>query len=132
MSLSGPGVVPTEGVSYGEVGVLSQLSGNDDFRSNVGFVSLVDTACQVRVRVFAANGNQAGSPKWVHLGANGFKQVNNVFGATGSGSLDDAYAVVEVMTPGCVVWGYGAVIDGAAGFPGTNDATTMPLRVVHE
>jgi hypothetical protein len=127
-----PGVVPTEGVSYGEVGVLSQLCGNDDFRSNVGFVSMVDTACQVRVRVFAANGNQVGSPKWVYLGANGFKQVNNIFGATDSGSLDNAYAVVEVMTPGCVVWGYGAVIDGAAGFPGTNDATTMPLRVVHE
>jgi len=127
-----PGVVPTEGVSHGEVGVLSQLSGNDDFRTNVGFVNLVDTACQVRVRVHAANGNQLGSPKWVNLGANGFKQVNNVFGATGSGTRNNAYAVVEVMTPGCVVWGYGAVIDGAAGFPGTDDATTMPLRVVNE
>jgi hypothetical protein len=127
-----PGVVPTEGVAYGEIGVLSQLCGNADFRSNAGFVNLVDTACQVRVRVFAATGNQAGSPKWVSLGANGFKQVNDIFAATGSGSLDNAYAVVEVMTPGCVVWGYGSVVDGAPGFPGTDDATTMPLRVVHE
>jgi len=126
------GVAPTEGVSYGEVGVLSQLSGNNDFRTNVGLVNLVDTACQVRVRVHAASGNPLGSPKWVNLGANGFKQVNNVFGATGSGTRNNAYAVVEVMTPGCVVWGYGAVIDGAAGFPGTDDATTMPLRVVNE
>ena len=41
---------------------------------------------------------------------------------------DNAYAVVDVLTEGCEVWGYGSVIDGVAAFPGTDDATIIPMK----
>jgi hypothetical protein len=127
-----PGVTVDEDLGYGEVGVLSQLCGNDDFRTNVGLVNLVSAVCWVRVQVYAADGTEMGSPDTVPLNAYGFKQINDVFRSTGSGSLDNAYVIVEVTDPGCRVWGYGAVIDGVAAHPGTDDATTIPLAIVRQ
>jgi hypothetical protein len=125
-----PGVTAADGIGAGEVGVLSQLTGNNDFRTNVGLVNLSNKTCQVRVRVINASGGTLGSAVTETLGAHKFTQINNVFGATGSGTRNNAYATVEVLTSGCEVWAYGAVIDGTAAFPGTDDATTVPLAVV--
>jgi hypothetical protein len=114
----------------GDVGVVSQLSGNNDFRTNIGVVNLTDSSCLVRVWVRSASGLEIGSPVNVTLDAYGFEQINDVFAASGSGFRDNAYAVVNVLTRGCEVWGYGSVIDGVAAFPGTNDATIIPMRKV--
>jgi hypothetical protein len=126
-----PGVTVADGVSTGGLGVLSQLTGNDDFRTNVGLVNLTDKSCQVQVRVVGTDGANVGSAVARNLGAYKFKQINNLFGAADAGSLDDAYATVEVLTADCEVWAYGAVIDGTGAFPGTDDATTIPLTVVY-
>jgi hypothetical protein len=115
---------------FGDVGVVSQLCGNNDFRTNIGLVNLTDSSCEVRVRVRSASGVEIGSPVNVTLDAYGFEQINDVFAASGSGFRDNAYAVVNVLTQGCEVWGYGSVIDGVAAFPGTNDATIIPMRKV--
>ena len=123
-----PGV--DSGLSYGQVGVLSQLTGNNDFRTNVGFVNLVDKACYVRVRLYSSTGAAMGSAKSVSVAAHGYKQINDVFKATGSSSRTNAYATVEVTTPGCEVWGYGAVIDGTSKYPGTDDATAIPMSIL--
>ena len=127
-----PGVTVGDGVTTGGLGVLSQLTGNDDFRTNVGLVNLSNKSCRVRVRVLAADGAVAGSAVTKNLGAHKFTQINNVFGAANAGSRDDAYATVEVLTSECEVWAYGAVIDGTNAFPGTDDATTIPLTVVDQ
>jgi hypothetical protein len=115
---------------FGEVGVVSQLCGNNDFRTNIGVVNLTGSSCWVRVWVRSASGLEIGSPVNVTLDAYGFEQINDVFATSGSGSRDNAYAVVNVLTEGCEVWGYGSVIDGVAAFPGTNDATIIPMRQV--
>ena len=115
---------------FGDVGVVSQLCGNNDFRTNIGVVNLTDSSCRVRVWVRSASGLEIGSPVNVTLDAYGFEQINDVFAASGSGFRDNAYAVVNVLTQGCEVWGYGSVIDGVAAFPGTNDATIIPMRKV--
>jgi len=125
-----PGVTAADGVSTGELGILSQLTGNDDFRTNVGLVNLSNKTCEARVRVISASGATLGTAVTKTLGAHKFTQINNVFGATGAGSRNNAYATVEVLTSGCEVWAYGAVIDGTNAFPGTDDATTVPLRVI--
>jgi hypothetical protein len=127
-----PGVTVDEDLGYGEIGVLTQLSGNNYFRTNVGLVNLVSAFCQVEVQVHAADGTEVGLSENVNLQAYGFRQVNDVFRSTGAGSLDDAYVTVEVKTPDCRVWGYGAVIDGVAANPGTDDATTIPLAIVSQ
>jgi len=125
-----PGVTTADGLSRGELGILSQLTGNNDFRTNVGLVNLSDKSCQVRVRVLNASGGTVGTAVTETISARNFKQINNVFGATGAGTRNNAYATVEVLTSGCEVWAYGAVIDGTGAFPGTDDATTIPLVVI--
>jgi hypothetical protein len=125
-----PGVTAEDGLSRGETGVLSQLTGNNDFRTNVGLVNLSNKSCQVRVRVFNASGGALGSAVTETIDPHKFTQINNVFNATGAGTRDNAYATVEVLTSGCEVWAYGAVIDGTQAFPGTDDATTIPLTVI--
>ena len=59
-----------------------------------------------------------------------FDQINDVFAETGAGARNNAYVTVEVLTSGCEVWAYGAVIDGTDPFPGTNDPTTIPLTIL--
>ena len=125
-----PGVTAADGLSTGEMGVLSQLTGNNDFRTNVGLVNLSNKSCQARVRVVGVGGAAAGSPVTKTLGAYMFTQINDVFAETGAGSRNDAYVTVEVLTSGCNMWAYGAVIDGTGAFPGTDDATTIPLTVI--
>jgi hypothetical protein len=93
-------------------------------------VNLSNKSCQVRVKVKAAGGATLGSPATRTLAAYSFDQIDDVFAETGAGSRNDACATVEVLTSGCEVWAYGAVIDGTTAFPGTNDATTIPVTVV--
>jgi hypothetical protein len=121
------GVVQADGVGQGETAVLSQLCGNNDFRTNVGVVNLTDEPCQVRVQVRSAIGTLIGSPVNLTLDPRGFEQINDVFAATGAGSRNNAYAKLNVQTDGCEVWGYGSVIDGVAAHPGTDDATIIPM-----
>ena len=78
------------------------------------------------MKVKAAGGATVGSLATRTPGAYSFDQIDDVFAETGAGSRNDAYATVSVLTSGCEVWAYGAVIDGATAFPGTNDATTIP------
>ncbi len=84
------------------------------------------------MRVKAAGGATVGSLATRTLGAYSFDQIDDVFAETGTGSRNDACATVEVLTSGCEVWAYGAVIDGTTAFPGTNDATTIPLTVIDQ
>lgn len=121
------GVAQTNGVANGETAVLSQLCGNNDFRTNVGVVNLTDAPCQVRVQVRSASGTSIGSPVNLTLDARGFKQINDLFASTGSGNRNNAYATLKVQTAGCEVWGFGSVIDGVAAYPGTDDATIIPM-----
>ena len=84
------------------------------------------------MRVKAAGGATVGSAETRTLGAYSFEQIDDVFADTGTGSRNDACATVEVLTSGCEVWAYGAVIDGTTAFPGTNDATTFRVTVADQ
>ncbi len=84
------------------------------------------------MRAKAVGGATAGSAETRTLGSYSFDQIDDVFAETGTGSRNDACATVEVLTSGCEVWAYGAVIDGTTAFPGTNDATTIPLTVIDQ
>ena len=123
-----PGV--DAGLSSGETGVLSQLTGNNDFRTNAGFVNLVGKSCKVKVQLYSSNGSKSGSAKTVTVPAHGYTQINNVFKSTGSPNRNNAYATVEVTTSGCEIWAYAAVIDGTSAYPGTSDATSIPISIL--
>ena len=125
-----PGVMIMDGVSSGGTGLLSQLTGNTDFRTNIGLVNMADKRCRARVTLFSSTGAQVGTALERAIDAGSFKQINDVFAAAGAGNQNDAYATVEVVTSDCEMWAYAAVIDGTAGSPGTDDPTTVPLTIV--
>jgi hypothetical protein len=125
-----PGVELGDGVADGETGLLSQLIGNNEFRTNIGVVNLTASSCQARVQLKSPAGADIGSVQTLNLDAYSFKQINDVFAAAGAGSRDNAYATVEAVTSGCRVWAYASVIDGTNASPGTNDPTLIPMTVV--
>ena len=119
-----PGVDESDGLAYGQSGVISQLAKNVDFRTNIGFVNLGEASCQVRVTLRSSAGAAVGSQRTVAVPATGWKQDNDIFQAANAGTHVNAYATVEVLTPGCEVWGYGSVVDNRSG-----DPTTIPMQV---
>jgi len=119
-----PGVDDSDALATGQSGVITQLAKNANFRTNIGFVNLGDSSCQVRVTLRSASGAAVGSQRTVTVPATGWKQDNDIFQAAGAGTHANAYATVEVLTSGCEVWGYGSVVDNNSG-----DPTTIPIEV---
>ena len=119
-----PGVEESDALASDQTGVISQLTKNDNFRTNIGFVNLGSSSCQVRVTLRSSAGSAVGSQRTVTVPADGWKQDNDIFQAAGAGTHANAYATVEVVTSGCEVWGYGSVVDNRSG-----DPTTIPMRV---
>ncbi len=124
-----PGVSMYQAMTYGEMGALSPLSNNPAFRTNVGFINLggADAKAagdvEIKISVFDSSGEMLGS-KNLTAGAGEWKQQNDIFGAVGAGTVDNGYAMVEVLTEGGSVWAYGSVVDNATG-----DPTTIPVNV---
>jgi hypothetical protein len=119
-----PGATPAEMLSAGQHGILSQLSNSAAFRTNVGFVNPGDAGVGVSVQLYDAAGSPVGSPWTGNVGPGAWRQINDVFGTTGAGSQDAAYAIVEVTSANGSVWAYASVVDNATG-----DPTTIPVIV---
>jgi hypothetical protein len=115
-----PGVTQDEMIGGGVTGLLGQIRGAYPFRTNIGFVNPSSSACTVTIKIYSTSGVQLGSTKSYSVAAGGWKQVNDVFSATGAGSINLAYAIVS--TSGCKVWAYASVVDRESG-----DPTTIPV-----
>jgi len=118
-----PGISMDQTMTSGQMGVLSQLSNNSAYRTNVGFINLGDEQVQVRMSVYDGSGLLLGT-KDMTIGPGLWKQQNDICGSVGSGTVDNGYVKVEVLTDGGSVWGYGSVVDNATG-----DPTTIPLEI---
>lgn len=119
-----PAVTPAEALAPEAAGVLPHLVRNALFRTNVGVANLGGSAATARLRLFGADGAAAGAAIEVTVPPGGFVQVVDPFGLAGAGDRDVAYATVEVLTPGGLVWAYASVIDNRTG-----DPTIVPLEV---
>jgi hypothetical protein len=119
-----PGIGLDEVITSADRGVLSQLANNQQFRTNVGFINLGERACRISTTLYDATGTPIGDERIRQIEASGWKQDNDIFGLTGAGSHDNAYAVIQVLTDGCTAWAYASVIDNATG-----DPTTIPVVI---
>jgi len=119
-----PAVTAGEGFGRGIVGIIPQLKKNAGFRTNVGVLNLSPFEVVAAIKLYDGSGAQVGTTRNQPVPANEYFQVDDVFAALGAGSLDVAYATVEVMTDGGRIWAYGSVIDNATG-----DPTTIPALV---
>jgi glucose/arabinose dehydrogenase len=116
-----PGLTEDHGLRPGGVGVLPLLSRTGARYSNVGAVNLGDAACEVTVRLKAADGSALGGPLLFELAPGEWRQAFDVF--AGLGTHQAASAVVEVLTPECKAWAYASLIDRES-----RDPTTIPVQ----
>lgn len=119
-----PGVGLDQVITAADRGILSPLANNDRFRTNVGFINLGDRACRISTTLYDADGTPIGDERIRQIDPSGWKQDNDIFGLTGAGSHDTAYAVIQVLTNNCAAWAYASVIDNATG-----DPTTIPVSL---
>ncbi|MCU0290561.1 MAG: PKD domain-containing protein [Thermoanaerobaculaceae bacterium] len=102
-------------IRTGETARLIQLSRNADYRTNIGFASVLGVNLDVKLDLYRANGSLLGG-RTVTLRPYGYTQLNDVLAAYGS-ALDDAFAVVQSAQAGAAYLAYASVIDNRTGDP---------------
>jgi Leucine-rich repeat (LRR) protein len=106
----------------GQVGVLPGLGKSERVRTNIGILNLGTAACTVTVRLFDRSGAPKGSTRRIAADPGRWKQENDIFTAANAGTVEVAYATVEVETAGGTAWAYASVVDAVTG-----DPTTIPV-----
>jgi hypothetical protein len=120
-----PGVEPAEAITGGQVGVLSQLRSDGDFRTNIGFISFAADSELVRIRLFDGAGTQIGTELSESVPGGGWSQVNRVFREANAGNCGGCYALVDLVGGvGGPLWAYASVVDNSSG-----DPTTIPMEI---
>ena len=119
-----PALTVTDAIPTGKVGIVPQIKKNAGFRTNLGVVNLGQSPCTVAVKLWNAAGTQVGGTKQLTAQEGRWLQQDDIFGSTGAGAQEIAYATVEVQTAGGSVWAYASVVDSATG-----DPTTIPVLV---
>jgi hypothetical protein len=112
-----PFLTSRDGVGPGERAFVAPLRKSAAYRTNLGFQNVSTVACEVRATFYSPAGDVLGSPRTWTVRAERWLQQNDILGSSGIGNADLAYAVVEVLTPGCRVWPYASVIDNTSGDP---------------
>jgi len=115
-----PGLEEWNTLWSGARGVLTQLKGNSQFRTNIGFFNLGGTTCTVKLQLYDNTGSALGGLIEQPIGPLVWLQRDKVF--QGLGSHNSAYATVEVTGKDCEIWAYASVIDIKTG-----DPTTIPV-----
>ena len=113
-----PALTSADALRPGATGTLPMLRSGAEFRTNVGALNLGDGPATVVVRLFGAAGTQVGDDVTTDIPANEWRQVNDVFAASGAGEQATAFATVTV-TAGDAVWVYASLIDNRTGDPST-------------
>lgn len=114
-----PGLGPEDGFSEGRTGCVMGLRENEQWRSNLGLVNPGSTDSRVRIRLFDASGHQIGDALERSVPSNGWKQIDRVLQVAEAGEQDLAYALIDVLSSGSVIWAYGSVVDNITGDPTT-------------
>jgi hypothetical protein len=117
-----PALTSSDALTADKTGILPLLKKTDRFRTNVGVVNLGTGACDVLIQLFDTTGQQVGNDIVLKPGPQQWIQQGDIFGASGAGEREAAYAKVTVKTADGKVWAYGSVVDNA-----TNDPTTVPV-----
>ena len=113
-----PAVAAGEAFPFGRGATLIQLSRSPDpsagFRTNIGFVSLVDSQTTIEIDLFEADGTHLGSLTR-NLRPFGYRQVNDAFHAVGADDVPDGYAIVNTTSDDGRFIAYASVVDNGSG-----------------
>ena len=111
-----------QGLGEGEEGFLSQLTENQDFRTNIGLTNTGEDQANITIYFYNFRGELLGT-KMVVLNPHTFTQLLQPLKDFSQGSnLNSCYAKIKVNAGGGII-GYASVIDNK-----TNDGTTIPIK----
>ncbi len=99
-----------------EEAALIGLTGNEEFRSNIGFVNTMDTPINVEVRYFLADGAEIGMRGYQIAGYQ-MLQVDGALAELGVGAIDDGFAVVRAVEDDAHYAVYSSVVNRLTGDP---------------
>jgi hypothetical protein len=113
-----PAIDDVGAVAFGTDVTLIQLSRSPDpstgYRSNIGFVSLVDRQIRIEIELFAADGTLLGTLQRA-LKAFEHRQLNDVFHLVGADDVADGYAILRTTTDDGRFLPYASVVDNGSG-----------------
>jgi hypothetical protein len=112
-------------MTYDKFGIISPVRRTQNFRTNIGVINTGEVSCEVLVYFIDKNGDYAGDIITVNLAPGDWKQINEAIAAAGISFANGLYAVIQLETPGAMVWAYGTVIDNASG-----DPTALEMAIV--
>ena len=117
------GVTGPGGLINGDSAVLMQLREDAAARTNIGILNAGRREARVRIVLYDGTGSEVGRVNRI-VEPRQIKQLNRPFEAIGGRTdIEAGYAVVSVLDGEEVVV-YGSVVDA-----GTNDPTTIPMKV---
>jgi PKD repeat protein len=100
----------------GDEGLLIQLTKNNRYRTNIGFVNASNIGIEIVCKFYMGNGDILGTDT-ITLQPYGFLQKNNPIGNFTSDEIDDAYAIVSSNTKDAKYFAYASVVDNISGDP---------------
>jgi hypothetical protein len=109
-----PAVPAGRAIDQGETAMVIQLRRNDDFRTNVGVVSLTADAITVEASYHAGDGTVVGTASY-ELPPLAFHQDNDAI--PGTEDLDGGFVELTSSTVGARFLAYASVVDNGSGDP---------------
>lgn len=99
----------------GEIGFLTFLKRDQNFRTNIGFSSLSENSIEIKLEIFSPEGIKIGE-KMVNLLPFGFIQLNDVLSEF-SQNLNYGFAIVSSSTSNAYFTSYASVVDNQSNDP---------------
>jgi hypothetical protein len=110
------GTPVTQAFTSGESVRLIQLTGTDEYRTNLALANPLPEAAEVEARLFRSNGEHVATRIYDLPGLSSSLDTEVLTGS-GQGLVADGYAVVTSQTPGSSVVALASVVDKTSGDP---------------
>ena len=104
-----------------EIGFISFLKRNENFRTNIGFSSLSENSIEIKLELFSSEGSKLGE-KTVNLLPLSYIQINDVFSEFGA-NISYGYAIVSTSSENAFYTSYASVVDNKS-----NDPIFIPVK----
>jgi hypothetical protein len=129
-----PAIADADGVVFGATANLILLSRSPDtstgFRTNIGFVNLVDSRTLIELDLYRADGTHLGMLS-LNLSAFEHRQLNDVFQLADADDVADGYAVARTTSEDGRFSTYASVVDNGTGdavfILGQTEIPALPL-----
>ncbi len=109
-----PAFADGDAVQDGERVALIQLTSNDRYRTNVGFLNVTANLLTVEAELYRADNTPLGTVTR-ELEPYAHHQVNRIFDEVESGTVDDGFALVRTTTSSGRFFTYASVVDEDSG-----------------